>query len=150
MVASFIVFGSVAGGVFFGEFGTIGYRLGDSVAASVLGWIMYVGGMGMILGGLYLIAASGTAEVEREEAPGAEEGKGGAPAETARRRWKRLSLVTQAGFTLETLHRPTPAHLPLHPLVALAKASSARLLGSASSLRGPATEGTPLNRPLKE
>ncbi len=147
MVASFIVFGSVAGGVYFNEFGTIGFRLGSTPLASALGWLGYVGGMLLVLGGLYAIAVSGTAEqvAQAAQAPDAF----AMPGERARKHWRRISLITKAGVRF----RPNAAHLPYsHPLATVVQASARRLqLGSLSSLLEPPrekpTEVTPLHAP---
>lgn len=56
MTGTYILFGGIAGGIFFREFDTLHEGLaGDG------GWPLYLGGLAMVAGGLALIAAAGTA-----------------------------------------------------------------------------------------
>lgn len=141
MVASFIVFGSIAGGIYFDEFGTIGYRLGTSPVAVGLGWLGYVGGMVLVLCGLLAIAVSGTAQ----EAEYAADVKA-SPLESSAKGsgvtyWRRLALVTRASSALRS---STAAHLPYsHPLTAAWNISMSRRISRQAE---PSTEATPLQK----
>ena len=61
MVGTYVLFGGLAGGIFFQEFG----NLGDGPAGFVLGWTLYLSGMALVLLGLGLIAAA-SVRVDRE------------------------------------------------------------------------------------
>lgn len=111
MVSGFIVFGTIAGGIYFNEFSSIGFRLGSSAAAFIVGWICYVGGMLLILTGLYLIASAGSAVEREQEATQADE-KGLDAAASAKRRWRKVAMVMHLGVHSCTC--PTAAHLPTH------------------------------------
>jgi len=66
MVGTYILFGGVAGGIFFREFATL-----EEGLAGAAGWPLYVTGMLLVLLGLALIAAAST-DIDRREADGAE------------------------------------------------------------------------------
>jgi len=148
MVAGFIVFGSIGGGIYFDEFSSIGFRLGSSTTAAVLGWLFYVGGMGLILAGLYLIAKAGS---ELHEAEVTAKGGDSADAKArARKHWRTVAMVTKLG-----VHHipPSAAHLGgggAHPLgqlvMELFNNVSARLLGGEShDVSSMPDEATPLS-----
>jgi len=164
MVAGFIVAGSVGGGLYFDEFSSIGFRLGSSEGARALGWALYVGGILLILGGLYLIARSGMAlhEAELKAALKAElkaaaakggEAEDGKAHGNAHKHWRTVAAVVKLGVQ-HPIRPSTGAHLPhsSHPLggiVVNAFESIRSGLGLAEPSGGPTryppNEATPLS-----
>ena len=78
MVATYILFGGVAGGIYFNEFGTLHHGIGGYGR-----WGLYIGGMLCVLVALYMIATAGIAAAKKEaagrqnvESPHSEQGPG--------------------------------------------------------------------------
>ena len=143
MVASYILFGGIGGGLYFDEFRTL--HLGPG---GYWRWVLYVGGMAMVLIALYLIATAGIAAAKEEQESEARrsDAASGMASGSASSLKVRFSSLEDAREARE--HSKTAAHMPAveSPLLVLASslkmkdALTAKLaLGSArlSSLRLP-------------
>lgn len=105
MVATYILFGGIAGGLYFNEFGTLHEGFGGYGR-----WGLYIGGMCCVLLALYLIATAGIAAAAKDGSrPDATQA-----AATGRARATTIHLETRSRAT-------TAAHMPAveHPLAAL-------------------------------
>ena len=88
MVATYILFGGIAGGIYFREFDTLHLGL-----VGYWGWVLYVGGMACVLLGLYFIAVSGTAaeeETDSQESQGTGEFN-------ASNKWRTVKVIVASG-----------------------------------------------------
>jgi len=89
MVGTYISFGGIAGGIFFQEFA----QLHEATAAGYGGWVLYVGGMLMVLGGLGLIADASIASSSSAVAPPPGDPDAGGAAEAEAERSERGSAA---------------------------------------------------------
>ena len=115
LIGTYILFGGVAGGIFFNEFATL--HVGR---AGYGNWALYILGLGCVLEGLYLIATAGTqaeavilketAHVEERPAEPAESAK----PNIARQRWLQAKQAATAGSKAFDLYKDHSPHLEHH------------------------------------
>ena len=143
MVASYILFGGIGGGLYFDEFRTL--HLGPG---GYWRWVLYLGGMALVLIALYLIATAGIAAAKEEQESEARpsDAASGMASGSASSLKVRFSSLEDAREARE--HSKTAAHMPAVESPLLVLASSLKMkdvltaklaLGSArlSSLRLP-------------
>jgi hypothetical protein len=156
MVGTYILFGGVGAGIFFEEFATV--SLG---AAGPAGWVLYLGGMALLLAGLGLIAdasdtGAGSGRVSDAGSPGGggEGGGGGGAADRARGGGARQSGGDEAIASLDGVPTllsaavETGVEVPAYavasgtdPDLAAVSAMYAAALASSSSSSGGAKAG---------
>jgi len=133
MVATYILFGGVAGGIYFREFDTLHEGM-----AGHWGWGLYGGGMLCVMGGLYFIAVAGNASESSARQSSLEAGARRSDDDTfdASGKWRQLRFVTamttsQQRMSLSTTvsEEPNGARMPAYdfaanPVVLLAASAS--------------------------
>ena len=141
MVATYILFGGIAGGIYFREFDTL--HLGF---AGVWGWPLYVGGLVCVIIGLYCIATAGIAMEKAEKARAAAEAAERAAqpngndatqrqdSKSAKELWGKLRVAVKFSAAVRSPHRLAQAEVAqYHPVMLIGVAGASFIKRRVSS-----------------
>ena len=132
MVATYILFGGIAGGIYFREFDTL--HLG---MVGVAGWPLYVGGLLLVLLGLFLIATAGITMEKAAKAKAEAEARQRA-AKSGKDLWRKLRVYVKftSGVKMSGALMPQAEVANHHPVLMMARGASNAVQRRMSSVLG--------------